>query len=99
MLPLIDWQPRAPLQRLHLDWLSQAGVEAAVLRLDMIDPLISGNKWFKLHHHLRAAHTAGAHGLVSLGGAHSNHLHALAGLVHHYLIKDNTLLRMLPKRG
>ena len=78
MLPLIDWQPRAPLQRLHLDWLSQAGVEAAVLRLDMIDPLISGNKWFKLHHHLRAAHAAGAHGLISLGGAHSNHLHALA---------------------
>ena len=26
-------------------------------------------------------------------------LHALAGLAHHYLIKDNTLLRMLPKRG
>ena len=26
-------------------------------------------------------------------------LHALAGLAHHYLIKDNTLLRMLPRRG
>lgn len=26
-------------------------------------------------------------------------LHALAALAHHYLIKDNTLLRMLPKRG
>ena len=25
-------------------------------------------------------------------------LHALAGLGHHYLIKDNTLLRMLPRR-
>lgn len=26
-------------------------------------------------------------------------LHALAGLYHHYVVKDNTLLRMLPKRG
>ena len=26
-------------------------------------------------------------------------LHALAGLYHHYLVKDDTLLRMLPKRG
>ena len=78
MLPLINWHPHAPLQRLHLDWLEQAGVEVAVLRLDLIDPLISGNKWFKLTEHLLAAHAAGAEGLISLGGAHSNHLHALA---------------------
>ncbi len=26
-------------------------------------------------------------------------LHALAGLYHHYFVKDDTLLRMLPKRG
>ena len=26
-------------------------------------------------------------------------LHAVAGLGHHYLIKDNTLLRMLPGRS
>jgi 1-aminocyclopropane-1-carboxylate deaminase len=49
-----------------------------VLRLDLIDPLISGNKWFKLAHHLAAASEAGAQGVISLGGAHSNHLHALA---------------------
>ena len=49
-----------------------------MLRLDLIDPLISGNKWFKLAHHLAAASEAGAQGVISLGGAHSNHLHALA---------------------
>jgi len=70
--------PPAPLQRLHLSWLSAAGIEAAILRLDLIDPLISGNKWFKLKHHLLAAQAAGHEGLISLGGAHSNHLHALA---------------------
>ncbi|WP_122664888.1 1-aminocyclopropane-1-carboxylate deaminase/D-cysteine desulfhydrase [Pseudomonas viridiflava] len=74
----IHWQPSAPLQRLNLTWLASAGVEVAVLRLDLIDPLISGNKWFKLAHHLAAASEVDAKGVISLGGAHSNHLHALA---------------------
>lgn len=73
-----DVLPVAPLQRLTLDWLRPFGVELAVLRLDLIDPLISGNKWFKLLEHLRLARQAGAPGVISLGGAHSNHLHALA---------------------
>lgn len=71
-----DWHPHAPLEPLVLDWLN--GVELAVLRLDRIDPLISGNKWFKLTEHLTQAQQAGASGIISLGGAYSNHLHALA---------------------
>ena len=70
--------PQAPLQPLNLPWLQQAQVKAAILRLDLIDPLISGNKWFKLRHHLQQARTSKAPGLISLGGNHSNHLHALA---------------------
>ena len=53
-----DWLPHAPLEPLQLDWLN--GVEVAVLRLDRIDPLISGNKWFKLSEHLALAQQAGA---------------------------------------
>ncbi|MCU7249288.1 1-aminocyclopropane-1-carboxylate deaminase/D-cysteine desulfhydrase [Pseudomonas koreensis] len=78
MLCSSDWLPQAPLEPLQLDWLAAAGVEVAILRLDRIDPLISGNKWFKLVEHLKAADRAGAEGIISLGGAHSNHLHALA---------------------
>ncbi len=70
--------PPAPLQFLDLPWLRQAQVQAATLRLDLIDPLISGNKWFKLRHHLQQAGASHAPGLISLGGNHSNHLHALA---------------------
>ena len=98
MLPLIDWYPQAPLQRLQLDWLQQAGVEVAVLRLDLIDPLISGNKWFKLTEHLRAAHGAGAEGLISLGGAHSNHLHALAAAGKRFGFATVGLLRGHPQQ-
>lgn len=87
-----DWLPHAPLEPLQLDWLQ--GVELAVLRLDCIDPLISGNKWFKLTGHLAQAHCA--RGVISLGGAYSNHLHALAGIYHHYILRDNTALRMMP---
>ncbi|MFZ2319230.1 MAG: 1-aminocyclopropane-1-carboxylate deaminase, partial [Pseudomonas sp.] len=43
-LNLPSWQPHAPLQLLPLDWAEAAGIELAVLRLDLIDPLISGNK-------------------------------------------------------
>ena len=76
--PPANWRPQAPLEPLQLDWLSIARIEVAILRLDQIDPLISGNKWFKLIEHLNAADRAGAEGIISLGGAHSNHLHALA---------------------
>lgn len=79
-MPLIlpDWNPRATLDPLRLPWLDAAGVELAVLRLDALDPLVSGNKWFKLAPYLRLAERDGAEGVISLGGAHSNHLHALA---------------------
>ncbi|MFD2644480.1 1-aminocyclopropane-1-carboxylate deaminase/D-cysteine desulfhydrase [Pseudomonas japonica] len=70
--------PQAPLQRLSLPWLTRSGIDAAILRLDLIDPLVSGNKWFKLLEHLRLARASGAPGIISLGGNHSNHLHALA---------------------
>lgn len=89
--------PQAPLQALSLPWLEPAGVEVAVLRLDLIDPLISGNKWFKLHHHLLDAQAAGALGLLSLGGSHSNHLHALAAAGKRFGFATAGLLRGHPQ--
>lgn len=77
-LTLPDWNPRATLEPLRLPWLAAAGLELAVLRLDALDPLVSGNKWFKLAPYLEQAGRDGAEGVISLGGAHSNHLHALA---------------------
>ena len=81
------------LQRLHLDWLQQAAVDVVVLRLDTVDPELSGNKWFKLVNHLDAARRAGAPGLISLGGPHSNHLHALAAAGHRFGFATVGLLR------
>ncbi|MCF5722388.1 1-aminocyclopropane-1-carboxylate deaminase/D-cysteine desulfhydrase [Pseudomonas syringae] len=88
-----DWLPHAPLEPLQLNWLQ--GVELAVLRLDRIDPLISGNKWFKLTGHLAQAHNAS--GIISLGGAYSNHLHALAAAGKRFGFPTVGLLRGHPQ--
>ena len=92
-----DWLPQAPLEILQLDWLSRSGIEVAILRLDQIDPLISGNKWFKLIEHLKAAELAGAKGIISLGGTHSNHLHALAAAGKRFGFSTVGLLRGHPQ--
>ncbi|MGH8447938.1 1-aminocyclopropane-1-carboxylate deaminase/D-cysteine desulfhydrase [Pseudomonas sp.] len=88
-----DWLPHAPLEPLPLDWLN--GVELAVLRLDRIDPLVSGNKWFKLLGHLAQAQNA--RGIISLGGAYSNHLHALAAAGKRFGFPTVGLLRGHPQ--
>jgi 1-aminocyclopropane-1-carboxylate deaminase len=98
LFPHNDWLPKAPLEPLHLDWLTHAGIEVAILRLDLIDPLISGNKWFKLIEHLKAAERVGAEGIISLGGAHSNHLHALAAAGKRFGFPTVGLLRGHPQQ-
>lgn len=55
---------------------------ADMLRLDLIDPVVSGNKAFKLYGHWRAFESSSHRRLLSFGGAHSNHLHALAAYAH-----------------
>ncbi|WP_460419308.1 1-aminocyclopropane-1-carboxylate deaminase/D-cysteine desulfhydrase [Pseudomonas sp. microsymbiont 2] len=86
-----------PLQHLRLPWLSAAGVACAVLRLDLIDPLVNGNKGYKLREHLASARRMGAPGLISLGGNHSNHLHALAAAGRRFGFATVGLMRGQPQ--
>jgi 1-aminocyclopropane-1-carboxylate deaminase len=53
-------------------------LELWVKRDDLLHPIISGNKWRKLRYILEDALSSGARTLISMGGAYSNHLHALA---------------------
>lgn len=57
-------------------------VTVDLLRLDSIHPVISGNKYFKLKYHVEAAIDSGSKGILSFGGAYSNHLAALACYCH-----------------
>lgn len=72
-----------PSQSIRLDPLllpvcKQHQISLHLLRLDLIHPLVSGNKWFKLRYNLQQAKVSGASSVISFGGAFSNHLHALA---------------------
>jgi len=56
----------------------ERGVELYLKRDDLLHPVISGNKWRKLKYILNHALSCGTHTIISMGGAYSNHLHALA---------------------
>lgn len=65
------------LDTLTLSWLPSQ-MEVAMLRLDKLDPEISGNKWFKLKYNLEAAKEQGKKHILTFGGAYSNHIAATA---------------------
>jgi len=58
------------------------GVSLDVLRLDLLHPHISGNKWFKLQNYLKAAQNENKTGIITFGGAFSNHIVATAAACH-----------------
>ncbi|MDO6461369.1 pyridoxal-phosphate dependent enzyme [Granulosicoccaceae sp. 1_MG-2023] len=66
------------IENIDIPGLSDCGVTLQVMRLDRVHPLAGGNKIYKLHGWLQKARRSGRTCLLSIGGAHSNHLHALA---------------------
>jgi 1-aminocyclopropane-1-carboxylate deaminase len=81
------------LEGITTSWLDKVGVKLALLRLDKVDPLVSGNKSYKLAGYLKQAKSQDQSGLISLGGAHSNHLHALAAAGRRLGLRTVGLLR------
>ncbi|MBK7409468.1 MAG: 1-aminocyclopropane-1-carboxylate deaminase/D-cysteine desulfhydrase [Saprospirales bacterium] len=60
------------------EWPLHSEVRILVKRDDQTHPHVSGNKWRKLKYNLEAARNAGKTGLLTFGGAFSNHLSATA---------------------
>lgn len=73
---MADYKPI--IQQVNDEIVSSYGINLFVLRLDLIHPHISGNKWFKLKYNLEEAKKLNAETLLSFGGAYSNHIAALA---------------------
>ena len=63
-------------------------MQLAVLRLDELHPIVSGNKWFKLKYYLQQAQEQNADRIASFGGPYSNHLVALAFAAKKYNIQS-----------
>ncbi len=57
-------------------------LQVYIKRDDLIHPIISGNKWRKLKGNIAHAQAIHATGILSFGGAYSNHIHALAYACH-----------------
>lgn len=71
----------------------QKEIEVAILRLDKISPLVSGNKWFKLRYYLEEAQTKHKKGILTFGGAWSNHILATAVICNMNGLKSIGIIR------
>lgn len=49
-----------------------------ILRLDLMNPFVNGNKWFKLKYNLMEAKKSGHRTIITFGGSNSNHIAAFA---------------------
>lgn len=58
--------------------LSSNDISVDILRLDLLHPVVSGNKWFKLREYLSEAIEQQKRVLATFGGAYSNHIVASA---------------------
>ncbi len=71
LLSIIQYNP-------IIEPLTYNGFRVAVLRLDLLHPEVSGNKWFKLKYNIRAALDQQKDTILTFGGAYSNHIAATA---------------------
>lgn len=62
----------------HLNHYESNGYTIDMLRLDLVHPIVSGNKWYKLSGYLQDALSKNASHIASFGGPYSNHIVALA---------------------
>jgi D-cysteine desulfhydrase len=89
-VPVVD-VTQACLQKLNHPQL--AGVDISVLRLDTIHAEISGNKWFKLKKYIEQVYQQQKEGIITFGGAYSNHLLAVAASCHELKLKSAAIIR------
>ncbi len=66
-----------PIQQIKDPVFTITNIQVNVLRLDLVHPIVSGNKIFKLYYFLQRAE-AYSKAIVTYGGAYSNHLIATA---------------------
>lgn len=66
------------IQSLYHPLLVSKNIELAIMRLDLVHPGVSGNKFFKLKYNLEQARKEGEDTLLTFGGAYSNHIFATA---------------------
>ncbi len=82
-----------PLQKIEDAFLKEKEINLFVLRLDLVDPYISGNKCFKLKYNLEEARKQGKVKLATFGGAYSNHIISTAAAGKEFGFKTIGIIR------
>lgn len=88
---LIEAAKNVPYQRVQSELFS--GIDLWIRRDDLIDPLISGNKAYKLIFNMLEARERGKDTIVTYGGAWSNHVHATAAAGKRFGFKTIGIIR------
>ena len=71
-------KPLSILQKIQHPLFDKHKVDVQVKRDDLIDDIISGNKWRKLKYNLKQLKNNNFQGALTFGGSYSNHIHAFA---------------------
>ena len=89
---LVD-NPRVPIQKINDPLLDKHNVKLFIKRDDLLDPIISGNKFRKLKYNLQEAKANNLDTLLTIGGAYSNHIHAVSYAGHKFGFKTIGVIR------
>lgn len=81
------------LVKIDEPFITEQGLELWLKRDDLLHPVISGNKWRKLKYILQHAVSLNTRKIISMGGAYSNHLHALAYAGHELGLETLGIIR------
>lgn len=81
------------LQQVKFKNCSQRNIHIYVKRDDLIDDLVSGNKWRKLKYNILAVKAQKKEVIVTFGGAYSNHLVATAKACFKYGLRSVGIVR------
>ncbi|MEY3237449.1 MAG: hypothetical protein RI883_1550 [Bacteroidota bacterium] len=81
------------VQKVEIQSLNKRLVKLFVKRDDLIDQNVSGNKWRKLKYNVEYAIQMKSDGILTFGGAFSNHLLATAAACHKIGIKSIGIVR------
>ena len=89
----IDLQIPSPIQRIQMSLLDEQGIELYIKREDLIHPTVSGNKWRKLKKNIETILNEKYSGIITFGGAFSNHIYSTAAAAHLMGIQSVGIIR------
>lgn len=82
-----------PIQTINAPFLNEKRISLSIARLDKIHPVVSGNKAFKLIYFIKEAKEKNYSGIITFGGAYSNHIVSTAFFCKEAGIKSVGIIR------